>query len=185
MITRDKALEMLKSFEPGDNLIAHGLEAEAVMRALAKKLGQDEDIWAMTGLLHDLDYPLTKDEPEKHGLVTAEKLEGLLPDEALQAIRAHNGDMTGQAPATDFDYALRCGETVTGLIHTNALVRPNRMEGMKPKSLKKKMKDKAFAASVDRDIIRECDKIGIDLGEFFQISIAAITEIAPEVGLAE
>jgi len=87
-------------------------------------------------------------------------------------------------PQSDFDFALRCGETVTGLIHTNALVRPTRMQGMDPKSLKKKMKDKAFAAAVNRDVIRECDKIGLELGEFFQLSIAAIDSVADQVGLA-
>jgi len=88
-----------------------------------------------------------------------------------------------EKPSTDFDYALRCGETVTGLIHAGALVRPTKIDGMKPKSLKKKMKDKAFAASVNRDCIRECDKIGLELGDFLQIAINSITEIAPEVGL--
>jgi hypothetical protein len=88
-----------------------------------------------------------------------------------------------EGPETDFDYALRCGETVTGMVHAGALVRPTKIEGMKPKSLKKKMKDKAFAASINRDCIRECDKIGLELGEFLQIAIDSVTAIAPEVGL--
>jgi predicted hydrolase (HD superfamily) len=88
-------------------------------------------------------------------------------------------------PQSAFDYALRCGETVTGLIHANALVRPEGMDGMKPKSLKKKMKEKAFAANINRDNIRECEKIGLDQGEFFQIAIDAIAPLAPEVGLVK
>lgn len=183
MISRDEALDLLRSNVSEENLIQHSLESEAVLRALAEKLGQDVELWAITGLLHDLDYGSTADRPEKHGLVAAEMLEGKIPDEAVQAIRAHNGDMTGVAPQSDFDFALRCGETVTGLIHANALMRPEKMTGMTPKSLKKKMKSKAFAASVDRDIIRECERIGLDLGDFFSLSIAAVEKIAPEVGL--
>ncbi|WP_320170062.1 HDIG domain-containing metalloprotein [Maridesulfovibrio sp.] len=183
MISRDEAFELLKANVPEENLIQHSLESEAVLGALARKLGQDEELWSITGLLHDLDYSSTASQPEKHGLVSAEMLDGKLPDEAVQAIRAHNGEMTGVAPQTDFDFALRCGETVTGLIHANALMRPEKMSGMTPKSLKKKMKSKAFAASVNRDIIKECDRIGLELGDFFAIAIDAVTGIAPEVGL--
>lgn len=183
MITREEAFKLLKENTPEENLLQHGLESEAVMGALADKLGQDKTLWSLTGLLHDLDYSVTKDSPQKHGLTGAEMLEGKLPDEALHAIRAHNGEMTGVSPKTEFDFALRCGETVTGLIHANALIRPEGMKGMAPKSLKKKMKAKAFAASVNRDIIKECEKIGLDLTEFFKISIGAIENIAGEVGL--
>lgn len=183
MISRDEAFEILKKNTPEENLIQHALESEAVMGALAEKLGKDVELWSVTGLLHDLDYSSTADQPEKHGLISAEMLEGKLPEEAIAAIKAHNGEMTGSKPEAEFDYALRCGETVTGLIHANALIRPEKMKGMKPKSLKKKMKAKAFAASVNRDIINECEKIGLDLSEFFTISIAAIEKVAPEVGL--
>jgi len=184
MITREKALELLQANIPEKNLINHSLESEAVLRALAREKGQDEDLWGLVGLLHDLDYSNVADTPEKHGLVGAKMLEGELPQEALYAIRAHN-DMTGVEPRTELDFALRCGETVTGLVHTAALVRPTRMEGMKAKSLKKKMKDKAFAASVNRDTIRECDKIGLELGAFLTLAIGAVSEIADQVGLTD
>ncbi|GAU08193.1 HD domain-containing protein [Desulfoplanes formicivorans] len=182
MLTRDHALELLQAHVPQKSLINHCLESEAVLKALAREKGQDEAVWGMAGLLHDLDYSMVADTPEQHGMVGADMLEGQLPDEALHAIRAHN-DMTGVEPETDLDFALRCGETVTGLIHTAALVRPTRMQGMKAKSLKKKMKDKAFAASVNRDVIRECDKIGLELGAFLTLAIGAVAEIAPQVGL--
>jgi len=182
MLDRTEALAMIKASAP-DHLLVHALETEAVMRALADRLGQDPETWGLAGLLHDLDYPQTKDTPEKHGLLTAETLTGKLPDDAVQAIARHN-EMNGNLPETQFDFALRCGETVTGLIHTAALVRPTRMQGMEAKSLKKKMKDKAFAASVCRETIRECEKIGLELGDFLTLSIAAITGIEAEVGLA-
>lgn len=182
MLARPEAFTMIKDSAP-DHLFIHALETEAVMRALASRLGQDPETWGLAGLLHDLDYPQTKDTPEKHGLITAETLAGKLPDEAVQAIARHN-EINGNQPESQFDYALRCGETVTGLIHTAALVRPTRMQGMEAKSLKKKMKDKAFAASVCRETIKECEKIGLELGEFLTLAIGAITQIEAEVGLA-
>ena len=183
MIARAEALELLKNTAP-DHLFIHALETEAVMRALAAQLGHDQEVWGLTGLLHDLDYPQTKENPEKHGLLTAETLAGKLPGEAIQAIARHN-EMNGNQPQTQFDFALRCGETVTGLIHTAALVRPTRMQGMEAKSLKKKMKDKAFAASVCRETIKECEKIELELGEFLTLAIGAIAGIEEQVGLAQ
>ncbi len=183
MISRDKALSLIKErLEP--SLVAHSLESEAVLRALAGALRQDSELWAMTGLLHDLDYGATKDNPTRHGLDAAEELEGELPVEALDAIRAHNCEHTGFTPSSPLDFALRCGETVTGLIHANSLVRPGRMDGMDAKSLKKKMKDKAFAASVNRQTIGECQKLGMEQAEFFTIAIGAVAGVAGEVGLA-
>lgn len=183
MITREQALELLQEPRPEPHLIQHALASEAVMRALARHLGQDEEVWGLTGLLHDIDYPLTHDEPAKHGLVGADRLDGVLPEDALHAIRAHNGEMTGVQPESAFDYALRCGETVTGLVVTAALVRPTGMEGMQASSLKKKMKDKAFAASVNRDCIRQCSELGMDLGDFLTLAIGAMAAIDAELGL--
>lgn len=184
MISRDDALALLKKHTPEQNLISHALESEAVMRGLAEKLGRDMELWGITGLLHDLDYASMESE-SRHGLDTVEMLGDQLPEEALAAIRRHACEMNGaEQPESEFDFALRCGETVTGLVHAGALVRPTKIQGMKVKSLKKKMKDKAFAASVNRDCIRECDKIGLELGEFLQIAIDSVTEIAPEVGLS-
>ncbi len=174
MLSREEAFERLCSHKPKEHLIHHALATEAIMRALARRLGQPEDIWGITGLLHDIDYPLTEGAPEKHGVMALEMVPEL-PCEARQAIRAHNGEMTGQMPSTDFDFALRCAESVTGLVQAAALVRPDGMEGMKAKSLRKKMKDKAFAASVSRDCIAECEKIGLELGDFLELSIEAMT----------
>jgi predicted hydrolase (HD superfamily) len=185
MLTRQEALDLLMSRRPEPHLVHHALESEAVLRAVAVRLGRDEALWGLVGLLHDLDYPETKDDPARHGLETALMLAGRLPEEGLRAIRAHNWERNGApGPETDLDFGLRAGETVTGLISANAMVRPERMSGMKPKSLKKKMKEKAFAASVDREVILESARLGLDLDEFFAISIGAMEAIAPEVGLA-
>jgi hypothetical protein len=146
------------------------------MEHLAQRLGQNQELWSLTGLLHDLDYAQTKEEPEKHGLISADMLQESLPQEAVQAIQAHNSEMNGSQPESLLDFGLRCGESVTGLIWANALVRPQGMEGMKPGSLKKKMQDKSFAANVSRERIRECERLGLELGEFLQISIQAMAK---------
>lgn len=185
MISRDEAVSHILAQNPNPGLLAHGRQTEAVMRAMAGQLGQDPDLWGLTGLLHDLDYPATAEAPENHGLA----LRGLLPDDALpaeawQAIAAHNDEHTGVAPETPFDFALRAAESVTGIISAAALVRPDRMVGMAPKSIKKKMKDKAFAAGVRRANILECDKAGMPLDAFLALAIAAIADVAAETGLA-
>jgi hypothetical protein len=177
MTTRDQALEDIKAQGPEQHMVLHALQTEAVMRALAARLDQDEDMWGLAGLLHDLDYPQTKDQPERHGLVSAELLAGKLPEEALRAITAHNGEMTGVAPESVFDFGLRCSETVTGMIHAASLMRPTGYEGLEAKSVKKKMKDKAFARAVRRENILECEKAGVGLDEFLALAIGAMREM--------
>lgn len=174
MITRNEALGLLADSGTSDSLMRHALATEAVMRALAERLGEDGELWSRTGLLHDLDYPQTETEPGKHGLISANQLAGRLPEEALQAIRSHNGECNGVNPCSRFDYALRCGETVTGLISASALMRPARYDGMSVKSIKKKMKDKAFAANVNRANINQCIEAGLELDEFLALAIAAM-----------
>ena len=186
MIERQSALTLLADQKTPPSLLQHALASEAIMRALAQHFGENEDLWGLTGLLHDLDYPATAENAARHGLDTAEMLAGQLPDEALTAIRAHNAEMNGAAgPVSRFDYALRCGETVTGLISAAALMRPTGMEGMEVKSIKKKMKDKAFAASVCRDNIRQCAEAGLELDAFLALSIEAMRAHAAELGLSK
>jgi hypothetical protein len=177
-------MELIRSKNPEAHMVNHAVQTEAIMRALAEKKGADSELWGITGLLHDLDFPQTQDKPECHGPDAAKELEGKLPDEALHAIVAHNEECTGVKAESEFDYALRAAESVTGLVSAAALVRPTRMEGMKPKSLKKKMKDKSFAAKVNRERIRECEKLGMDLSEFLALSISAMNGVAGETGIA-
>ncbi len=187
-LSRQHALTLLHEHCPEKHLIQHALASETVLRALAHRVIDNKtddtvDMWALTGLLHDLDYASTASTPEKHGLVASEMLDGLICDDARTAIRAHNGEMNGTRPTTDLDFALRCGESVTGLIVTAALVRPTGICGMQAKSLKKKMKDKAFAASVSRENIRQCEKIGLELDAFLQLAIDAMSANATELQL--
>lgn len=183
MLDRAEAMDLIRSKNPEPHMVNHAVQTEAIMRALAGTRDTDPDLWGVTGLLHDLDYPYTQEKPECHGPEAAKELEGKLPDEALHAIVAHNEECTGVKAENEFDYALRAAESVTGLISAAALVRPTRMEGMKPKSLKKKMKDKSFAAKVNRERIRECEKFGMDLSEFLALSITAMNGVAEETGI--
>ncbi len=175
MLTRAAALALVNAGNPETHMLSHAETSEAVMRALAGHFGEDPELWGLTGLLHDVDYPRTKDIPERHGLAAMEIIGDGLPGEALHAIRAHNSEYTGETPQSRLDFALRAAETVTGLVTAAALVRPTGMEGMEAKSLKKKMKDKAFAASVSREHIRECEQIGLSLDEFLTLAIRAMT----------
>lgn len=177
MLDRAKARELLAQNNITPSLEKHALASEAVMAALANHFGEDEKLWSLTGLLHDLDFPATEKEPARHGLEAAEILAGLLPEESLRAIRAHNGEMNGCQPQSRFDFALRCGESVTGLIQAAALLRPSGYEGMSVKSIKKKLKDKAFAANVSRENIRQCEEAGITLDEFLQLAIMAMASL--------
>ncbi len=185
MLSRDEALALLKAQNPDHALYTHSLASEAVMRGLAAHFGEDAELWGLAGLLHDVDFPHTKDNPSRHGVMALEIIGDGLPPDLLHAIQAHNEEHTHVAAASRLDFALRCAESSTGLIAANALVRPDGINGMKAKSLKKKMKEKAFAANVDRERIRDCEKIDLDLGAFFDLAVAAMAPIAEELGLVK
>lgn len=182
---RKDALELLQQYVKNEKMIIHSLCSEAVMRALALRLGRDEEKWGLAGLLHDLDVELTNAEPSVHALKTAEILmeKGIDP-EIVDAVKMHNEMATGMERTTEFQHALAAGETVTGLIYATALVYPEKKIALvKTKSVTKRMKEKAFAASVNRDHIMECEKIGLPLDEFVDISLKAMQEISDQIGL--
>ena len=183
-INRKKAIELLKENLSNRNLIRHSLAAEAVMRKLAEDRGEDIDLWGITGLLHDLDYEKTVDDPARHALVTASMLEGQLPEEAVHAIKSHNSENNGVERSSDFDYLLAAGESITGLIVAVALVYPDKkIQPVKLKSVLKRMNMTAFARSVPRETIRDSSKAGYELDEFVRLSLEAMKGIASEIGL--
>jgi putative nucleotidyltransferase with HDIG domain len=183
MKTREYYLDLLKKHISNPKMIAHCLASEAVLKALAKKFGENEEIWSLAGLLHDIDVEITNADSKTHALVGAEMLANELPTEAVDAIKMHNEHATGQLRTNRFQHALAAGETITGLIFATALVYPDKkIESVKVKSVTKRMKEKIFAASVNRDTILECEKIGIPLDEFVEISLAALRPIAAELG---
>jgi len=183
--SREKALELLKSYIKNERMLNHCYASEAVMRSLARRLGKDEDKWALAGLLHDLDVEKVNADPKIHGLETARILEGEgIDKDIVDAIRMHNEEATGLKRTNEFQHALAAGETITGLIVATTLVYPEKkLSVVKPKSVRKKMKAKAFAASVSRGKIMECEEIGISIDEFIGISLEAMRGISDQLGL--
>ena len=184
-MNRQRAIELLESHVLTETLRKHCLASEAIMRHLARRFSQDEDQWGLAGLLHDLDFETTKEDMNRHGLVSTEILEkeGLDAD-SIHAIRAHNEEGTGVARETNFDFALSCAESITGLVVATALVMPEKkLAQVKPKSVIKRMKKKDFARSVSREDIRLCEKLGLTLPEFAELSVKAMQEISDTLGL--
>ena len=178
----ETAKELLKAYVKRANLYKHCLATGAVMRALAERLGEDAELWHLVGLLHDLDVELTS--PEEHTQRTAEILEGYgLPQYAIKAIRAHN-DLSGVPREDKLSHALAAADNVTGLIVASALVLPDRkLSSLTLKSLRKRFKEKRFAAGAKRSSIMECEEIGLTLDEFLELALKAMQGIAGELGL--
>jgi len=184
-ITRNEAIELLKKHLKNEKLIAHCMASEAIMRALADKFGEDPDLWGLAGLLHDLDYEITGEDPSLHGAETAGILEKKGVSPALtEVIKKHNAEGLGLERSTLFEHCLACAETITGLIVATALVYPDKkIAGVKPKSITKRMKTPHFARAVSRERIMECEKAGLELNEFVSISLSAMKGVANQLGL--
>lgn len=186
-ISYPRAVEILDKYIKDKNLRNHVRESEVVLRALARHLGEDEETWGIAGLLHDIDWEVLDHDASQHTVKAAEilKEEGV-SDELINVIQSHTYGIA-ECPFPDlersskFQHALACGETITGLVYSYGLMRPEKLNGASAKSLKKKFKDKSFAANVNRDIIMECEHLGLELGEFFQLAIDAIAEIQNEI----
>lgn len=182
---RQQALELFNKHVKADNLKKHCLATEAVMRALAERLDEPAELWGIVGLLHDLDYEETADQPAEHGLKSAAILANSdLPSEVISAIKAHNAEALGVERKSTLDFALTCAESITGLVVATALVYPDkRLASVKPKSILKRMKQKDFARKVNRDQIRLCEEIGVELADFADLSLRAMQGISQELGL--
>jgi len=184
MIEESKAEEMVKDRVDTENLRKHMYAVSAIMEELAKKLDKDPELWKRVGLLHDVDYEETKDDPEEHAKRSAEILEGNLPKDALKAIRAHNFQHLDSEPESDLANALIAADAISGLIVATALVMPNsKLEEARVESVLKKFEDSSFAKNIDRDRILYCEKLGMDKEEFTQISLEALQQINDKLGL--
>ncbi len=184
MISREEAIQLLEENIQAKNMRKHCYASEAVLRAMAKRLGQNVDEWGLAGLLHDIDVEITNGDPLRHGPYSEKILAGKVSVEMLDAIVMHNELATGKERTTEFQHALAAGETITGLITAVTLVYPDKkIASVKPKSVSKRMKQKAFAASVKRENILECEKIGIPLPELAELSVNAMREISDVLGL--
>lgn len=183
-MNRQEALQLLKEYLKTKNLVKHCLAVEVVMRRLARHLGEDEELWGLAGLLHDIDYDMTKDNPEQHSIKGAEILaERGLPDELVYAVKVHN-EMHGLPRKSRLDKALYATDPLTGLIVAAALIRPEKkLAAVDVPFLQKKFGEKAFARGANREQIQSCSELGLTLEEFLGLGLEAMQEIAGEMGL--
>ena len=185
MISRDHAWSVLTEFTKSDSLRKHARAVEASMRAYAGRYGEDADAWGVAGMLHDFDYEMHPRAPH-HPLKGAEVLLARgVPERIVRAILAH-ADYSGLPRVSRLDRALYACDELSGFVHAVALVRPGRViSGLEPPSVRKKLKDKGFARTVNRDdVYRGAGELGVDLDEHITFVIAALTDVAPEIGLA-
>jgi len=182
--TREQAFNLLTQYNKNDSLIKHALAVEGVMRYFARQRGEDEDKWGTIGLIHDLDY---EQFPEEHCRKTGEILkEHDWPEEYIRAVVSHGwGMFTDIEPQTELEKVLYAIDELTGLVVTTALVRPSKsVMDLKTKSVKKKWKDKRFAAGVDRSIIQKgCGMLGMELSDLITDTIMGMREVAEAIGL--
>jgi len=185
-MTRQEAFNLLKENIQNQNLIKHSLAVEAVMIGLARHFGENnEEKWWLCGLLHDIDYEKTKDNPSKHSLLGAEMLSKLgLEKDICQAVKVHN-EMHGILPETLMEKALYVTDPLTGLVVAAALVLPSKkIADLEVPSLINRFKEKAFARGANREIIGKCkDYLNLDLEEFFKIGLKSMQEISEDLGL--
>ena len=182
--TREQAFELLKEFNHTDSLIKHALTVEAVMRHFARKRGEDEEKWGVIGLVHDLDYEKF---PDQHCRKTEEILrQRQWPEEYIRAVVSHGWGICSEVlPESELEKVLYAVDELTGLVTTSALVRPSKsVMDMEAKSVRKKWKDKRFAAGVNRSIIEKgAAMLGVDLNDLIAETILGMREVAGEIGL--
>ncbi len=179
---REEALALIRRHIKNENLVKHMLASEAVMKAVARQRGFNEETWGIVGLLHDLDAEETS--PQEHARKGAEILAELgFPEEILHAVRAHNGENNGETPRTLMAKALCSVDQVTGLITAAALIRPDRLATLTADSVLKRFKEKRFAAGANREQIASCETIGYLLADFVGLALEAMREVREHLGL--
>ena len=188
-MNRDEAYQILVQYIKNPNLIKHHLACEATMKALCRRLNpqadeREQERWGIVGLLHDADYELTKETPEKHGLIIKEKNPNL-PEDIWRAIASHNGDRNGITPKTPMEWSIYCCDELTGLIVAAALIHPDKkLSSIDVKFIMNRFGEKSFAKGADREMIKKCEeKLGIPLGEFVELTLSAMQTISGEIGL--
>lgn len=189
-ITREEAKKLLASMPQAEADWNHYLETESIMRDLAEKFGEDKEYWGMLGLLHDVDWSLTKNKWEEHCLKAEEILkEKGFDDEFIENIKSHGYGCSEIPMLKDkkrtkkIEFALASAETLTGIIYAYALMKGKNITSIEVSGFKKKFKDKRFAANCNREIASEIEKTGLSLDEFFELAINAIRKIKDELGL--
>ena len=183
-MTREEALDSIKANVEDVNLVKHMLATEAIMQALARRFGENEEEWGVTGLLHDIDVELTEGNMTTHSKLGADLVKEMgANDTIVHAILSHN-EMHGISLETKLDKALFCADPLTGLIIAAALVRPDKkLAGLEAGSVMKRFKQKSFAAGANREQITLCSDLGLGLDEFIKLGLEAMKGIAANLGL--
>jgi hypothetical protein len=188
-ITREEAIELLKGMPQQESDWNHYLASEAIMKSIAEKLKENVGHWGMLGLLHDVDWALTKNNWEEHCTRAVDILrEKGFDEEFIQILQSHGYGykeipvLENKKRVKKIEHALAAAETITGLIYAYALMRDRKISDMEVKGLKKKFKDKAFAANCNREIIKEIEEL-MSLDEFFDLAIKSMKEIKDKIGL--
>lgn len=173
---REYAFDLVKKNLSNSNLVKHCLAVEACMRELAGYFSEDEEEWGLAGLLHDLDYEVTSEDSYNHGLITAEMLKNEdVSDEVVHAIKAHNKKVE---LVSKMDKALYAIDPTSGFITAVALMHPSKsLDEANPKRMKKRFKEKSFAKGADREQMRTCENLGLDLDDFLELCLKAMTGI--------
>jgi uncharacterized protein len=184
-MNRIQALELLESHLKNKNLFKHCLAVEAIMVALAEHFNANKEDWALAGLLHDIDYEQTMNDPERHSLIGSDILkENNLTDEIVQAVKTHN-EMHGLKPESLMAKSLFVGDPISGLIIAAALVLPSKkLDELRSENIVRRFKEKAFARGASRDIIIQCETLlDLPLEQFCDISLKALQGISNDLGL--
>ena len=182
-ISREEALGLFRKYNRTESLYHHALSVEAVMREAARREGEDEEYWGIVGLLHDIDWEMF---PAEHCRKAPELLKEIdAPDDMIHAICSHGyGLVSDIKPERRMEKMLYAVDELTGLVTATALMRPEKMKGISVKSVKKKWKEKSFAAGVNRTVIANgAEMLGMDVSDLIQLTIDGMTGIAPEIGL--
>lgn len=180
----NEAKRLIEQNVKDKKIILHVMAVAAIMRELAEKLGEDAGAWELAGLLHDIDYERTRDNPGRHGLDAEEILKDKVPQGIIRAIKAHNFEHTKIDPENDMEKALIAADAVSGLVIAAALVMPHKkLEEVTVKTLESKFKQKDFARNVKRERIMFYEALGLTREEFFEIALNALKKINNELGL--
>jgi uncharacterized protein len=184
MIERKEALVLMKENIANVNLQKHCLATEIFMKFLAKELNEDEHKWSLTGLLHDLDYVETAENPEKHSLIAAEMLEKIdVPEDVVYAVKVHN-EIHNLPRKSLLDKALYAADPVTGLIVACALIKPEKkLRAIDVPFIMNRFNEKSFAKGANREQIASCEELGFSLEEFLEIGLESMQSIDGELGL--
>ena len=180
---REEAINLLKKYVKAENLIKHCIATAAIMKEVAKELNEDGNKWELIGILHDIDYEVINEDMTKHGLVGYEILkENGVDEEIAEVVKTHNHTLFGNYEKP-VEIALQAADSVSGLIIACALVKKGKITDVTPKTVKKKFKDKSFAAGCDRNRIKEIEKLGMELPKFYEIAIRGLISVKEELGL--